>query len=616
MPRFVIASLTLVLMAVLTPAPAGAQAQYRWSGIERVVAMSDPHGAFDSMVQTLANAGVVDAEGNWAGGKTHLVVTGDLLDRGPDSRKIMDLVMHLEQQAPASGGMVHLTLGNHEVMNLVGDLRYVAPEEFAAFAAEESAEERERWFQALRSAREQAEGEVDDAALRQEFDRDRPPGFYGHRAAFSSHGKYGSWLMQKPLMVVINDTAYVHGGMPELVGELGLERLNRELRAQVVDYVEALETLYEEGFIDPAVNFYEQASAAEHIAAAEPAAAALSPDTIAALDRVVSLNESEVHDSGSPLWYRGTVGCSVLTEGDVIAAALDSVGASRVVIGHTPTVTRRVLERFDGRVIEIDTGMLNAAYRGSGFALIIDGQQVSVAQEHSKERTAPVRHPRRVGMRADALSAEVLEDLLATGEIVSTRTDETGRTFVEVNRNGSTVSALFAESPRKKGFEPELAAYRLDTMIGLDIVPVTVSREIDGERGTLQFVPKNMRDEGYRANSGQGGGAWCPLPRQWNSMYIFDALIYNEGRVPTSMAYSPENWQLMSMGHGQAFGTNRGRPRFLADVPLTLTGTWVQSLSAMTDETLAANLGEVLSKRQIAALGKRRDKLLEDAGQP
>jgi len=598
------------LLFSLTTASVATAAQYRWSDVDRIVAMSDPHGAYSAMVQTLTNAGVIDADRNWSGGTTHLVITGDLLDRGADSRKIMDLVMQLESQAPESGGMVILTLGNHEVMNLVGDLRYVASAEYAAFAEEESAEERERWYQIFLSVRRaHSLTEVDEDELRQEFERDRPPGFYGHRHAFSSEGKYGRWLMQKPLLVVVNDSAFVHGGLPPIVGEMGLDRLNDELRAQVNDYIAALEVLYDAGLIDPAVNFYEHGNIADEIATD----ASLDSDLLAALANVARLNEAAVHDTSGPLWYRGSVGCSALAEGDVIAASLNAIGASRVVIGHTPTVTRQVLERMNGRVVEIDTGILSSVYKGSGHALIIENDQLAVVAEAGGEPSAPVPHPRRVGSRADELSAEILTDLLANGTVDSSTTDLVGRTIVEISGGGKSIKALFAEGPRNKDLNPELAAYRLDRLIGLDMVPVTVARELDGKRGTLQFLPDNARDELYRSQAGQGGGAWCPLQRQWNSMYVFDSLIYNEGRAPTKMVYSPENWQMMLMQNDTVFGTGRGRPKYLAEAQLTLTSTWLDALTSISDDVLTENLGDVLSKRQISALGKRRDLLLEES---
>ncbi|MCK5326784.1 MAG: metallophosphoesterase, partial [Woeseiaceae bacterium] len=117
--------------------------EWHFSDVERIVAVSDIHGAYDALVATLQEAEVIDKRLAWSGGKTHLVITGDVLDRGPDSRRVMDLMIRLEHEAPLAGGRVHQLLGNHEVMNLIGDLRYVADEEYAAFLDFESVEERE-----------------------------------------------------------------------------------------------------------------------------------------------------------------------------------------------------------------------------------------------------------------------------------------------------------------------------------------------------------------------------------------------------------------------------------------------------------------------------------------
>jgi hypothetical protein len=153
----------------------------------------------------------------------------------------------------------------------------------------------------------------------------------------------------------------------------------------------------------------------------------------------------------------------------------------------------------------------------------------------------------------------------------------------------------------------------LDRLLQLDLVPVTVAREIDGEMGALQFQPENTQTEADRSYSGRGGNARCPLPRQWNSLYVFDALIYYERRPPSSMVYNAQDWQLMSTGHSNAFGTRGGRPAYLAKVPLDVTNTWVDALTSLSDDVLTENLGDVLDKRRIAALGKRRDLLLSAA---
>src|SRR5207249_4430613 len=105
-----------------------------WTGIERVVAIGDVHGAYDRFVEILKTARIVDNDLRWSGGRTHLVQTGDVLDRGDDSRKALDLIRRLERPAQSAGGAVHALLGNHEIARMLGDLRYVAAGEYAAFA--------------------------------------------------------------------------------------------------------------------------------------------------------------------------------------------------------------------------------------------------------------------------------------------------------------------------------------------------------------------------------------------------------------------------------------------------------------------------------------------------
>jgi hypothetical protein len=594
----------LAALLLLLSAVAGAE-QYRWTGIERVVAISDPHGAYDALLKTLHNAGIIDASQQWAGGKTHLVITGDMLDRGADSRKVMDLVMALEAQAPESGGKVHLTLGNHEVMNLVGDLRYVSAGEYAAFAEEESEKVRLRWFKKF-SANNESLGESE---LHTAFARDRPAGFYAHREAFGSDGHYGKWLLSRPVMVVINDTAYVHGGLSPLVANYNLDELNKEMKSQVVDYVKQVEVLNNTGFLDPAVSSFDHAEVAKVLAADR----SLPESMLTAADTVITLSAASVHGGDSPLWYRGTVGCSTVLEEETLQAALDSLGATRVVIGHTPTMTREVLQKHDGRVIEIDTGMLNAAYRGSGFALIIEGDNISVINEHNNASGSPVLHPRRVGIREGSISAQALQRILLNGDIVSRREDESGREIVSLVGDGTSISAIFTPNPRNREFSPPLAAYRLDRLLRLDMVPVTVSREIDGKRGALQFYPANTHNESARAASGRGSDAWCSLPKQWNAMYVFDVLIYNQGRGQEDMLYSPDNWQLLLSGNAKTFDNNRNRPGYLQEAPLMIDAGWSAALASLTDEKLAEHMGGALDKRRLGALSRRRDLLLKEA---
>ena len=602
--RFRLFGLSLLLSALMCTA--GVQAgDWRWSGVERIVAVGDVHGAYDALVRTLGNAGVLDAAGGWAAGGTHLVVTGDILDRGPDSRPVMDLLMRLEAEAAEAGGRVHLLLGNHEVMNLVGDLRYVSAAEYAAFADDESPAERARGLETFGASR----AGTPDAALSVEFAKRAPPGFFAHRRAFAPDGHYGRWLLEKPFIVVINDTAFVHGGLSPMVTELGLEGINGSLKAELASYASYLQALTNAGILDATANFYEHATLLQSL----PEESERPAEVERAIAGVLELQDSAVHDLDSPVWYRGNVACSALVESDKLDAALERIDAARVVIGHTPTVTGNLQLRLGGRVVEIDTGMLTAAYGGSGHALIIEGGRLLSVSETSAEAIPPVQQPLYAGKDGIALSADELENVLRSGEI-SPPDDDAGQ-VVEIRSGEAHVPARIIDRAGDAGLGPEVAAYRLDRMLNLGMVPVTVLRDIEDDDGTLQALPPGTVDEAIRRARGEGAAAWCPLPQQWNAMYVFDTLIGNAARVPQSMLYGPNDWQLSLVNHGDTFGTDKKRPRYLGEVDLQLGPAWVKALTSLTEERLEAELGDVLDRRRLRALAARRDRLLADSAE-
>ena len=78
---------------------------------ERIVAVADVHGGYDRFVGILRTAGLIDNRERWAGGRAVFVQTGDVLDRGPDSRRAMDLIRRLSSEAARAGGRVHALLG-------------------------------------------------------------------------------------------------------------------------------------------------------------------------------------------------------------------------------------------------------------------------------------------------------------------------------------------------------------------------------------------------------------------------------------------------------------------------------------------------------------------------
>jgi hypothetical protein len=574
---------------------------WRADGVERVVAIADVHGAYDAMVATLHNVGILDESLGWAGGESYLVIVGDLLDRGPRSRDALDLLMRLEGEAAAVGGKVQVLIGNHESMNMIGDLRYVSKAEYEAFADDETREQRDRWYRAW-----ERRGGGNRLDLKQRFESSFPKGYFALREAFGPDGVYGKWLLEKNIIAVVNRTAFVHGGLPPEVAELSLDGVNRGLKKDLVDYVNAVAILTEAEVLLPTDSFYDHLEIVEKYMPPLDASRQVL-DAVAAVRR---LSDAPVLHSDGPLWYRGNIACSEIIEEHRLRASLDAIGADRVVVGHTPTPTRTVLQRFGGRVIEVDTGMLNFYYKGSGNALVMQGDELQVFNQAGTAAYAPLPHPREVGSRPGNLSAEGLQQLLATGEIISRAAeDKEGRTLVQVSDNTHTVSAIFSKR-QGKSFFPDVAAYRLDRLLGLDMVPVTTLRTVDNDEGSLQFFPDKAGDEATRSSSGQGGSAQCALPLQWEAMYVFDILIYNEGRSLQRMLYEPSSWNLILVEHERAFRAAKGRPPHLARASVPVSDGWRAALTALDDAVLNGQLSDVLDNRRLKALAARRDELL------
>jgi hypothetical protein len=173
-----------------------------FEGVERVVAVGDVHGDVEALEGVLRLAGLIGEKRQWVGGKTHLVQTGDIADRAPQTRDCYELLMRLEREALAAGGRVHVLLGNHEVMNMLGDLRYLTPDELASYADQ--------------SPTPDAPG--------------TPRGLAGHRVAFSPEGRYGRWLRSRPGVLRIDGTLFMHGGLQPGVPARTLAELNRWVR--------------------------------------------------------------------------------------------------------------------------------------------------------------------------------------------------------------------------------------------------------------------------------------------------------------------------------------------------------------------------------------------------
>ena len=193
--------IALVAVAVLV---ASIQASVAFAQT-RVIAVGDLHGDYDAWTAIARASGLVDANGHWAAGRTTLVQLGDILDREPDSLKIVRSLQQLQLEAPRSGGHVFVVLGNHEAMNLLGDFRYTTPGEFVAFADPQSSARRDQYYASIKSTVEAATHAQNPALLpsqiREQWMADHPLGWIEHEKAWSPSGARGRWATNNPAIV-------------------------------------------------------------------------------------------------------------------------------------------------------------------------------------------------------------------------------------------------------------------------------------------------------------------------------------------------------------------------------------------------------------------------------
>lgn len=306
-----------IVVAALVALPAAAQKDV-YSGVARVAAIGDIHGDMAALKEALALAGVIGADGKWSGGKTHLVQVGDLPDRGPDTKALIEYLMELEKQARRAGGFVHVLIGNHDAMNVYGDLRYVSPAEFAAFAGPRSKEMRDEVIDAMLKR----DNPPDKDAFREKLEKEMPLGWVEHRRAWTPpDGAFGKWTASHNTVLKIDDTLFVHAGISPRVAAMSIGDINKKVREELRDPAKL------EGGLTQAED--------------------------------------------GPLWYRGLATGTREEIGAHLNALLSTYAVKRIVIGHTPT-RAPIQGRLDGRVIDVDTGM-SRSYGGPKDCLLIEG---------------------------------------------------------------------------------------------------------------------------------------------------------------------------------------------------------------------------------------------------
>lgn len=352
-----------------------------------VVAIGDVHGAYDDFVSILKRVGLIDKQNHWAGGKATFVQVGDLIDRGPKPREVLDLMMALEKEAPEAGGRVVSLLGNHEVMNIMGDVRYVTPGNYASFADTHSEERQRSAYQQYVKWRGGHTALLAELAQPMEITEAEwmarhPLGFIEQREAFSPKGEYGKWLREHAPIAKEGGVIFLHGGISPGLAHLSLDTINSHVRDEINTFDATKQYLVDENVILPFFTFQEIVAAAQaELTAERKSRVASNEQKQARLIEFLGLGDWLSIRVDGPLWFRGYDQWSDDEGAAEIGKLLDAYHVAHIVTGHTPQKGGRIRPRFGDKVFLIDTGMLSSYYTGgkaSALEINDDGQFTAV----------------------------------------------------------------------------------------------------------------------------------------------------------------------------------------------------------------------------------------------
>lgn len=365
---FAVALLVTLVAAPATPA--------------RVVVVPDVHGAYAELVALLQHMRLVDAKLKWTGGSTTLVQLGDVIDRGARSRECLDLLMSLERQAPKAKGKVIALIGNHEAMNVMGDLRYVTPEIYRSFATGNSEKKREQAYKDYLRFRADHDGRSHPAlpppneATRALWMEEHPPGFVEYRDAFGPDGKYGRWIRSHHAIVEIGGGVFLHAGLDPALAFRNIRELDDRVVADLRAFDTIWQTLVDSGMVWQDMTLAEGVeAAADELKWLEAGGEPPHPEGNRAALKLLGYRAWMAASANGPLWYRGLAEDPEAPLIDPLLAMLERLKARYIAVGHTVVSKTDVTVRFGGRVFLLDTGMLAESFGGRATALeIVDGR--------------------------------------------------------------------------------------------------------------------------------------------------------------------------------------------------------------------------------------------------
>jgi hypothetical protein len=364
-----------------------------------IVVLGEVQGAANTVAAFLEHLDLIDSEHHWIGGDTILIQTGDLIDDGEHVRAALDLFMRLQDEAAAAGGRVIVLMGNHEALNILGELRDVNPMAYRSFADPDSESRRSRvWeeWSAWRTQQAAAVGEAFDADSEAEAQwyAAHPPGWVEYVESMSPDGVYGAWLRSLPVAVEINDVLFVHGGVHRDIVDRKVASINRRADEEIKRFDEYKSFMVAEGLCLPTSSAGEMVNVINQEAAflnsLDDSERTTSNPRVARLLEIYDLSQWRswsVLDGKGPLCFRGAARWAEADHGAEVEEILEAFDVERMVTGQSDGRNRQIQARFDNRVLLTSIDMTDdpEGRGGDPAALEIAGGDYFVVTMHGRD---------------------------------------------------------------------------------------------------------------------------------------------------------------------------------------------------------------------------------------
>ena len=160
----------------------------------------------------------------------------------------------------------------------------------------------------------------------------------------------------------------------------------------------------------------------------------------------------------------------------------------------------------------------------------------------------------------------------------------------------------------RDSYRYNVAGYRLAVLLGLDNVPMSVERRVDGKLAAVTWwIDEVMMDERERLKTEARGPDPERTAMQTHVMRVFDELIANRDRNMGNLVWT-KDWTMWMIDHTRAFrlDTDLQRPNVLLRVERSL----LEHMRGLTLDAVTKSVGESLTRQEIQAVLKRRDAIV------